>query len=40
MSDKDVENFFRDICAFYKTCQEYDDDDSASECSSKKEHRK
>lgn len=39
MSDKDVEDFFRGICAYYRAYQEYYDDNSASECSSKKEQQ-
>lgn len=34
-----VEKFFRSICVFFKACQEYAEDNSASECSSKEERQ-
>ena len=39
MINKDVKNFFRGICACYRAYQEYDDNNSASECSSKEKQQ-
>lgn len=37
--DEIVENFFRGVCVFFKACQEYAENNSASECSSKEEQQ-